>query len=93
MFHRKISKNHAQQTIKKNKVKTNCEKTRHLENSIKTQVETVSFRLYFIVIFRQNEIQYFTTHIYTTQRESICHVGGKKDYPSEAKHDKEISND
>jgi hypothetical protein len=43
----------------------------------KTQVETVNF------IFRQNEIQYFTTHIYTTQRESICHVGGKKDYPSE----------
>ena len=35
----------------------------------KTQVETVNFRLYFKVIFRQNEIQYFTTHIYTTQRE------------------------
>ena len=49
--------------------------------------------LYFKVIFRQNEIQYFTTHIYiyTTQRESICHVGGKKDYTSEAKHDKENS--
>jgi hypothetical protein len=56
------------------------------------QFETVNFRLYFKVIFRQNEIQYFTTHIYTTQRESICHVGGKKDYPSEAKHDIENSN-
>ena len=57
----------------------------------KTQVETVNFRLYFKVIFRQNEIQYLATHIYTTHRESICHVGGRKDYPSEAKHDKEIS--
>jgi hypothetical protein len=59
----------------------------------KTQVETVNFRLYFKVIFRQNEIQYFTTRIYTTrrERESISHVGGKKDYTSEAKHDKEIS--
>ena len=27
----------------------------------KTQVETVNFRLYFKVIIRQNEIQYFTT--------------------------------
>jgi hypothetical protein len=37
----------------------------------KTQFETVNFRLYFKVIFRQNEIQYFTQHIilYTTQRE------------------------
>jgi hypothetical protein len=26
-----------------------------------------------------------------TQRENICHVGGRKDYPSEAKQDKEIS--
>jgi hypothetical protein len=26
----------------------------------KTQVETVNLRLYFKVIFRQNEIQYFT---------------------------------
>ena len=26
-----------------------------------TQVETVNFRLYFKVIIRQNEIQYFTT--------------------------------
>ena len=30
----------------------------------KTQVETVNFRLYFKVIFRQKEIQYFTTYIY-----------------------------
>jgi hypothetical protein len=59
----------------------------------KTQVEAVNFRLYFKVIFRHNEIQYFTTHIYiyNAERESICHVGGRKDYPSEAKHDKEIS--
>ena len=35
----------------------------------KSHVETVNFRLYFKVIFRQNEIQYFTTHIYTTRRE------------------------
>ena len=34
----------------------------------KTQVETVNFRLYFKVIFRQNEIQYFTTHIIYIQR-------------------------
>ena len=27
----------------------------------KTQVETVNFRVYFKVIIRQNEIQYFTT--------------------------------
>ena len=27
----------------------------------KTQVETVNFRLYYKVIIRQNEIQYFTT--------------------------------
>ena len=27
----------------------------------KTQVETVNFRLYFKVIIRRNEIQYFTT--------------------------------
>jgi hypothetical protein len=49
--------------------------------------------LYFKVIFGQNEIQYFTTHshMYTTQRESICDVGGRKDYPSKAKHDKETS--
>ena len=65
----------------------------------KTQIETVNFRLYFKVIFRQNEIRihYITTHIYiyiyiyTTQRKGICHVAGRKDYPSEAKHDKEIS--
>ena len=35
----------------------------------KTQVETVNFRLYFKVIFRQNEIQYFTIHIYIQCRE------------------------
>jgi hypothetical protein len=57
----------------------------------KTQVETVNFRHYFKVIFRQNEIQYFTTYIYTTQRESICHVGRRKDYPSNEKYDKEMS--
>jgi hypothetical protein len=34
----------------------------------------------------------FKKRIYTTQRESICPVSGKKDYPSEAKHDKENSN-
>ena len=28
----------------------------------KTQVETVNFRLYFKVIIRQNEIQYFTLY-------------------------------
>jgi hypothetical protein len=42
----------------------------------KTHVETVNVRLYFKVIFRQNEIQYFTLH--TTQRESICHVGERR---------------
>ena len=37
--------------------------------------------------------QHYTdeAHIYTTQRKGICHVGGRKDYPSEAKHDKGIS--
>ena len=28
-----------------------------------TQVETVNFRLYFKVIIRQNEVQYFTAYI------------------------------
>ena len=31
----------------------------------KMQVQTVNFLLYFKVIIRQNEIQYFTTYIYT----------------------------
>jgi hypothetical protein len=36
-------------------------------------------------------MNYNTLHIYiyNAERESICHVGGKKDYSSEAKHDKE----
>ena len=32
----------------------------------KMQVEAVNFLLYFKVIIRQNEIQYFTTHIWCT---------------------------
>ena len=58
----------------------------------KTQVETVNFRLYFKVIFRQNEIQYFTTHIYVynaeRERASVMWAEGRI---IEAKHDKEIS--
>ena len=45
----------------------------------KTQVGTVNVRLYFKVIFRQNEIQYFTTYIYTTQREREHLSCGRKE--------------
>jgi hypothetical protein len=38
---------------------------------------------------KYNTLQHI--HAYTTERESICHVGGRKDYTSEAKHDKEMS--
>jgi hypothetical protein len=48
----------------------------------------------FISKSSSDRMKYNTSqHIYIQrrERESICHVGGKKDYPSEAKHDKEIS--
>ena len=56
--------------------KTNSEKTRlqymRIQYMIqnKTQVEAVNFRLHFKVIFRQNEIQYFTTQ-YNAEREHL----------------------
>ena len=36
-------------------------------NKTRQAVETVNFRLYFKVIIRQNETQYFTYSIYTEQ--------------------------
>ena len=36
-----------------------------------TQVETVNFRFYFKVIFRQNEIQHFTTHVYGVYQKKL----------------------
>ena len=36
-------------------------------NETRQAVETVNFRLYFKVIIRQNEAQYFTYSIYTEQ--------------------------
>ena len=36
-------------------------------NETKQAVETVNFRLYFKVIIRQNETQYFTYSMYTEQ--------------------------
>ena len=59
----------------------------------KTQVETVNLND-FISKSSSDRMKYNTLqhiYIYNAERESICHVGGKKDYPSEAKHDKEIS--
>ena len=58
-------KNHDQPTIKKSKVKSKFRKKDILRMQDmlqnKMQVETVNFRLYFKVIIRQNEIQYFTS--------------------------------
>ena len=40
---------------------------------------------------KYNTLQHIYIYNAERERESICHVGGRKDYPSEAKHDKEIS--
>ena len=55
-----------------------------IENTKYDSKQEASIRLlvYFKVIIRQNEIQYFATHIlyiYNAERE-YQHVGGKKDY-------------
>ena len=49
-------------------------------NKTRQAVETVNFRLYFKVIIRQNEIQYFTYSIYTEQDSENTASPEAKDY-------------
>ena len=47
-------------------------------NKTKQAVENVNFRLYFKVIIRQNETQYFTCSIYTEQESENSVTGSER---------------
>ena len=49
-------------------------------NKTRQAVETVNFRLYFKVIIRQNETQYFTYSIYTEQESENTASPEARDY-------------
>ena len=49
-------------------------------NKTRQAVETVNFRLYFKVIIRQNETQYFTYSIYTEKKSDNTATPEARDY-------------